>query len=74
MVGWGGSDNSTVTYYRTPDALNAGLHVSWDNVLLDGSGSQRAADSDPDDVAVPLPADVANAIGVPTGTKHVGTF
>jgi hypothetical protein len=77
MVGWGGSDNSTVTYYRTPATLNAGLHVSWTNVLLDsGSASQFRgdADPDPDDVAVPLPADVANAIGVPTGTKHIGTF
>ena len=39
MVGWGGSDNSTVTYYRSPSALDAGLHVSWTNVLVDNGSS-----------------------------------
>jgi parallel beta-helix repeat protein len=76
MVGWGGSDNSTVTYYRSPSALDAGLHVSWTNVLLDAGSSDLKgfANSSADDVAVPLPADVASAIGVPAGTKHIGTF
>ena len=64
MVGWGGGDNTTVTYYRTPSALNTALGVSWSNGLSDGAAP----------TAVPLPSDVAAAIGVAAGTQHIGTF
>jgi len=64
MVGWGGNDNTTVTYYRTPSALNTALNVNWSNALSDAAAP----------TAVPLPRDVASAIGVATGTQHIGTF
>lgn len=72
MVGWGGGDNTTVTYYRSPGALNSGLGKSWNNVQT--GGSMAAASVDTSNVAVPLPASVAAAVGVPAGTRHVGTF
>jgi hypothetical protein len=78
MVGWGGSDNVTVIKYQTPAALNQGEGKTWHNMqtsagvqTLSATSTTAAADSAN---AVPLPADVASVIGVPTGTKRIGTF
>jgi parallel beta-helix repeat protein len=72
MVGWGGSDNVTVTYYRTPAALDSGLNVTWANLQPDAAQTLTATSGD--NVAVPLPDDVAAAIGVAAGTRHIGPF
>lgn len=72
MAGWGGGDNVSVAYYRTPAQLNSGANAHWTN--LQSGGSQALAASSQDSIAVPLPADVAAALGVPAGTRHVGAF
>jgi len=73
MVGWGGGDNVTVTYYRSPSALDAGLNVTWSNLQPSTTTFAATATSE-DSVAVPLPSDVAAAIGQPAGTQHLGAF
>lgn len=71
MVGWGGSDNTTVTYYRSPSALNAGLGRHWDN--LQPAAAVATANLDTG-AAVRLPGPVASDLGVTAGTRHYGTF
>ncbi len=75
MVGWGGSDNVTVTRYNTPDALNNGLGKSWSNGQA-GAGltAAQVLAAAPAGLGVPLPADVAAAVGQPTGVVHMGAF
>ncbi|WP_375499420.1 right-handed parallel beta-helix repeat-containing protein [uncultured Jatrophihabitans sp.] len=68
MVGWGGGDNVTVTRFRTPQSLDSALRVSWRNVLQ----QTAPADARTTSMAVPLPADVAAAIGRTTGTRQFG--
>jgi parallel beta-helix repeat protein len=67
MVGWGGSDNVTVYKYNSPAALVSALGKPWSNQM--GVTALVAGSS-----AVPLPSDIASAVGVASGTKHVGTF
>ncbi|MCW2656634.1 MAG: hypothetical protein JWR06_827 [Jatrophihabitans sp.] len=77
MVGWGGSDNVKVTYYRNPAALNAGLNKNWNNSLrplATATVRSSAVTGSDDSIAVPLPADIAQKVGVAAGIKHVGTF
>ncbi|HEY2298332.1 MAG TPA: right-handed parallel beta-helix repeat-containing protein [Jatrophihabitans sp.] len=71
MVGWGGGDNLTVTYYRTPSALDSGLGVDWHNAAatLDNSVNGSAQT-----FATPLPSDVATALDAPVGTTRVGVI
>ena len=72
MVGWGGNA-AKVTKYETPPALNTALSVSWTNRQVapaDVLASRTSANA----TAVPLPSDVAAAVGQPTGTKWVGAF
>lgn len=75
MVAWGLSDNSTVEFLQTTDAL-AKKNSSWTN-LQSTKCVDRPDESFADSVlqknALPLPADVAAATGVATGTKLVGT-
>jgi parallel beta-helix repeat protein len=76
MIGWGGSDNNTVTKYETPAAFNASTGNTGTN-LQDPTGSTVASMTRTALTAtnqVPLTADIANAIGVTTGTRHTGTF
>ena len=73
MVGWGQGDNATVTRYRTPNALDEGLNVPWTN-LQSGAVQTLAAGTPDDAAAVPLPTNVATAVGQPAGTKHMGPF
>jgi len=63
----------TVTYYRSPAALDAGLNVTWSNLQPSTTTFAATATSE-DSVAVPLPSDVAAAIGQPAGTQHLGAF
>lgn len=73
MVGWGGGDSVTVTRYETPAALSAAKNRAWQNLQETAPGAGLVARSAPN-VAVPLPSDVAAAIGVPAGTTHIGPF
>ena len=70
MVGWGGADDTTVLRLRTPQSLNSALKVSWHNVLQ----AAVHADSRTMSMAVPLPDDVAAAMGAPAGTRQFGAF
>jgi hypothetical protein len=76
MIGWGGSDNKTVTIYRSVQAFQSAKGATWVNEATTdahSSGSTDALVSDPS-YAVPLPSDVARAIGVQPGVQHVGVF
>ena len=71
MIGWGGNDNHTVTIYKTAAAFQAAKGPSWTNASVAYQSVARPAVAS---YAVPLPADVAAAVGQATGTLHVGTF
>lgn len=80
MVGWGGGDNSTVTRYETPAALAAAKNSSWSN-LQPGAASPATTivNSHPaanavTSTAVPLPSDIAQAIGQAIGVMRIGAF
>ena len=62
----------TVTDYQTPTALAAAKGTTWNNAV--STPVTPAAMAANQSIAVGLPANVAAAIGVPTTTKHVGTF
>lgn len=75
MVAWGGSDNKQLSRYETPAALAKAKDPTWKNnqtstaQTLSGMTADRAKAAT---VAVPLPADVAQAVGSKTGAKVVG--
>jgi parallel beta-helix repeat protein len=66
LVGWGGADNHTISYFDTTAALTA-KNASWLNTVPGSTLSSEA-------VAVAVPTDVASAIGQPAGVRHSGTF
>jgi hypothetical protein len=75
MVGWGGTDNATVTRYETPAVLAAAKNSTWLNRLTATSvtiGRMSADIQQAQDVAIALPADIAAAVGVPAGTRRLG--
>lgn len=77
MVGWGGADNTTVTQYETPSDFATGVGQSWVNAQTPTDTAMSAMGpyiSSQAGVAIPLPADVAAAVGVSTGTKQLGAF
>nr|WP_256336389.1 right-handed parallel beta-helix repeat-containing protein [Arthrobacter sp. ov407] len=77
MVAWGGNDGSTLVRYETPSALAAAKGTGWKNAITDGSlpiGQMAALASKSASIAVPLPQDVAKAIGKPAGSMVVGRF
>ena len=77
MVGWGGSDNTTVTYYQTPADFAAGTGTGWANAQTPTDTAIGAIGpfiSSQASVAVAMPDDVAAAVGVPSGTHHLGAF
>ena len=77
LVGWGQGDNVTLQKFQTPAALAAAKNSSWVNAVTPSSQSVSAmgtAMSSSASVAVPLPSDVAAAVGQPAGTRHIGTF
>ncbi|HZC74167.1 MAG TPA: right-handed parallel beta-helix repeat-containing protein [Jatrophihabitans sp.] len=74
LVGWGGSDNVTVASYNalaTFDSMNG-----WSNSAQPATDALAAPVGayDGTGVAIPLPGDVARAIGVATGAAHIGAF
>ncbi len=69
MIGWGNSDNSTVTTYRSVAAFQQAKNPSWHNAETT-TGPASAYDS----YAVGLPADVADLIGQASGSKRIGTY
>jgi len=71
-IGWGGGDNVTVTGYVTPQSFATALGKPWVNAALAPGGTVASPSGEA--YAVPLPSAVAQAIGVATGTQHVGTF
>lgn len=70
MVAWGGDDNHSLTRLSSPSALNAFLNKNWVN-FQDPRGVAARVDGR---LGVPLPADIATAIGQPAGTRHIGAF
>lgn len=77
LVGWGLGDNVTLQKFQTPAALAAAKNNSWVNAVTSSSepvSSMGSAISSAASVAVPLPSDVAAAVGQPAGTRHIGTF
>jgi parallel beta-helix repeat protein len=71
MVAWGGSDGR-VTRYDSLNTLYSGIGVNWTNTQssnADVSGLVGSAQAN----AAPLPSDVAAAMGVPSGTKMIGS-
>jgi trimeric autotransporter adhesin len=77
MIAWGDGDNVTLERYQTPAALAAAKNSAWVNaqtptaMSLAQMSNMMTSDSS---VAVPLPSDVAQAIGQSTGVRHLGTF
>ena len=72
-VGWGGSDNSTVTTYATPRDWEVAKGLSVQNGYVTGTSSATTPTA-MTNVLVPLPAQVASPLGVATGTKHLRAF
>jgi parallel beta-helix repeat protein len=75
MVAWGTDDNVTLERYETPDALAAAKNSSWTNSQLSDSrdiAATAALKYNYGANAVPLPADIADATGLPAGAKVVG--
>lgn len=74
MVGWGGSDNTTVVNYKTPAAFQSGVAkaATWANSLTPYPNPTDAQIRAYDTAAVALPANVAAALGLTAGTKIVG--
>lgn len=77
LVGWGMGDKVTLQKFQTPAALAAAKNSSWTNAMTPSSLPLAAMGPAIDaaaSVAVPLPADVAAAVGQPAGVRHIGTF
>jgi trimeric autotransporter adhesin len=76
-VGWGGADNTTDTNYQTPSDFAAGVGKSWANAQTPTVTTITAMTpyiTSQSGVAVPLAANVASAVGQPTGTAQLGAF
>lgn len=72
MVTWSGAGGE-VAQYQTPSMLNAGTGKSWTNTQ--STGSKITADIPAATAAAtPLPSDIAAAVGVPAGTKVIGSL
>ena len=72
MVGWGGSDNVTVTKYTTPAALATAKNTTWRNAQVNPATTSPTTAGNA--VAIPLPATIATTIGATTATKQVGPY
>ena len=73
-IGWGGSDNVTVTKYATPGAWSAAEGNTWANGSTTTGGPTLLSSTATPSYVVGLPSDVAAAISQPVGTRHLGTF
>lgn len=74
MVGWGLSDNVHLLEFRTPAAFAAALKRGWVNMLAPSEPVTDSVLATDAANAVPLPQSVADALGQPAGTKHIGPF
>ena len=76
FLAWGGSDGKLAKQLTSTAALQ-GINNSWKNLQVDSMGSFETGApvvvASPS-IAVPLPSDVAAAIGQQTGTKNIGPF
>ena len=75
MVGWGQATGSIV-YYNTPEALATAKNSAWKNVTVAPQGlpAMQSTKGGYDSITVPLPADVASAVGAPAGSKKMGNY
>ncbi|PZS24582.1 MAG: hypothetical protein DLM58_24450 [Pseudonocardiales bacterium] len=71
-IAWGAGDNTTLTTFATPQALEIAKGTAWVNASL-APGTKTPVPSG-ESYAVPLPSNVAQALGVATGTQRVGAF
>ena len=67
MIGWGGSDNHTVTVYRSAESFEAAKGPSWHNAEATPGITSAAATPAAGGYAVPLPTDVAAALSSVSG-------
>jgi hypothetical protein len=76
MVAWGGSNNVQLSRYQTPQDLARAKNPKWRNATARAGLTQESmlAEARRSDVAVPLPRDVAQAVGQPAGVRRVGPF
>jgi len=77
MVGWGGSDNRSVTNFQTPEALAAAKNSSWRNAAVNPSTdiyAMASAAVSNVGVAQGLPSDIAALLEQPAGVQHLGMF
>jgi parallel beta-helix repeat protein len=77
MVGWGGSNNSSVTTFDTPEALAAGENSGWRNAGVNPPtdiSSMGAAKTTYVSIAVGLPSDIASLLDQPAGVRRLGLF
>ena len=73
LIGWGGGNNVTVTRYDSVTAFQQAKNATWTNTEVVSSGEWALVRDASDWSAKPIPADVAAIIGVPAGTRMVGT-
>ena len=72
MAAWGASDNRTLTIFSTPSALATAKNHSWTNAVTATQNPARATTDALRSNAVPMPADIASAIGVAAGGYLIG--
>jgi len=73
LIGWGGGNNVTVTRYDSVTAFQHATNATWTNTAVVSAGYRALVRYASDWSAKPIPPDVAAAIGVPAGTRVVGT-
>jgi parallel beta-helix repeat protein len=76
LVAWGGADTSRYVRYDTPQSLSA-IDSSWRNtqtIAVLPLSSMSAILSSAWSTAVPLPAEVAKAVGQKAGVQKIGAF
>lgn len=76
MIGWGSGDNKTVERFESQTAFNAAKGTSWRNAQVPAGTAieSELAQAATMTHGVPMPADVASALGRPQGSTHLGTF
>ena len=74
LIGWGGGNNVTVTRYDSVTAFQRAKNATWANTEVVLTGDREQVRDASDWSAKPIPADVAAVIGVPAGTREVGTI
>lgn len=72
MIGWGGSDNTTVVRYDTSAAFDQAKDKTWTNTLTPTAPVSSATVAANVPHSVPLPASVAAVLGLRTGVRMLG--